>query len=283
MRRSLERNRKSKIRSKRINQRASKRNNGLSNRIKILLPLSGLLVILIMIMGSGHTFVKSHDGSGSDKVIKVLIYNGTEADSNCVLQTENILYNANSNMFSNIKFDYNTTDIINAATLANYDVLYIPGGEGGDSYLNSNNIDGDAIRNFVASGKGYVGICAGAYAGANYTDGEYNGWGVAPDVNDESPYEEENLSVQITTSGQQILGDSGVITMSHENGPAFYGTGNITTFATYADDSIGYQGYGAIVGDYYGNGRTVLSGVHPELKPQNPEILTNLIIWAANA
>jgi hypothetical protein len=40
--------------------------------------------------------------------------------------------------------------------------------------------------------------------------------------------------------------------MSHENGPAFYGNeSNYITFATYADDSSGYQGYAAIVGDYY--------------------------------
>ena len=72
--------------------------------------------------------------------------------------------------------------------------------------------------------------------------------------------------------------------MSHENGPAFYGNeSNYITFATYADDSSDYQGYGAIVGDYYGKGRVALSGVHPELQPQQPKILTNLIIWAANA
>ncbi len=282
MSKSLKLNRKSKSRSTRLNQRSSKQY--VHNRLKILLPLSVLLVISIMIMGSyAHTFA-SHNGT-NDKVIKVLIYDGPEADSNCTLQTEIILNNYNKNNSSNIKFDYNTTDVIDAATLANYNVLYMSGGQGGEQYVDSENINSDAIRNFVASGNGYVGICAGAYAGANYTDGlYYNGWGIAPDVNDEADYTEENLSVQITTIGQQILGDSGYLTMSHENGPAFYGNeSNYITFATYADDSSGYQDYAVIVGDYYGNGRAALSGVHPELQPQHPEILTNLIIWAANA
>ncbi|MGA2675411.1 MAG: BPL-N domain-containing protein [Methanobacterium sp.] len=279
---SLKLNKKSKVRSKRFNQRSSKQ-YGLLYRFKIFLPLSVLLVISIMIMGTyAHTSV--HNGT-NDKVIKVLIYDGPEADSNCTLQTEIILNNANENKSSNIKFEYNTTNVITADTLADYNVLYMPGGQGGEQYVDSENINSDAIENFVASGNGFVGICAGAYAGANYTDGlDYNGWGIAPDVNTEADYTEENLSIQTTNIGQQVLGDSRYLTMSHENGPAFYGNeSNYITFATYADDSSGFQGYGAIVGDYYGNGRVALSGVHPELNPQHPEILTNLIIWAANA
>ena len=42
------------------------------------------------------------------------------------------------------------------------------------------------------------------------------------------------------------------------------------------------KGYAAIVGDTYGNGRTVLSGPHPELTPTNYTLLDNLIVWAAN-
>ena len=41
-------------------------------------------------------------------------------------------------------------------------------------------------------------------------------------------------------------------------------------------------GYAAIVGDTYGNGRTVLSGPHPELSPTNYTLLDKLIVWAAN-
>jgi hypothetical protein len=56
---------------------------------------------------------------------------------------------------------------------------------------------------------------------------------------------------------------------------------SIVTFATYADNTLGYKNYGAIVGDPYGKGRTVLSGPHPELTPQNPNILAKLIAWTA--
>ncbi len=242
------------------------------------------MISLIIMVSYGYNDIKTHNESSSDKVIKVLIYNGTEADSNCVLQTENILSNSNSNALSNIKFEYSTSDVITSTILANYDVLYMPGGQGGEQYVDSDTIDGDAIKNFVSNGGGYVGICAGAYAGTDYVDGWYNGWGVAPDVDAEHPYVEENLTVSISNEGQNVLGDSGILTISHQNGPAFYSNGgNMVTLATYADNSTGYQDYPAIVGDYYGKGRTVLSGVHPELTPQHPEILINLIKWAANS
>lgn len=51
-------------------------------------------------------------------------------------------------------------------------------------------------------------------------------------------------------------------------------------FATYADDDTGYKGYADILGDTYGNGKTVLIGFHPELSPQYPDIIAKLIVWA---
>ena len=89
--------------------------------------------------------------------------------------------------------------------------------------------------------------------------------------------------MQITSAGQQLLDRSGTLTLHHYNGPALYVTGgNAAVLATYADSKTGYKGYADIVSDYYGNGRTVLIGSHPELSPQYPDILANLIAWAAN-
>lgn len=56
----------------------------------------------------------------------------------------------------------------------------MPGGDGGYYFLNSGSISGTAIKNFVAGGGAYLGICAGAYAGAAGVDGMYDSWGVAP-------------------------------------------------------------------------------------------------------
>jgi glutamine amidotransferase-like uncharacterized protein len=155
----------------------------------------------------------------------------------------------------------------------------MPGGSSGKTYINY--VSGSVIRNFVSTGHGYLGICAGAYAGSQYVDGLYQGWGVAPNVRAKAVSYTGTLPVTYTSSGSQLLGSSGTITLHHYNGAAMYGNG-ITYFACYADSSTGYYGYGAIVGDTYGSGRSVLSGPHPELAPQNPTLLAKMIIWAAN-
>ena len=60
-----------------------------------------------------------------------------------------------------------------------------------------------------------------------------------------------------------------------------YISGKAVTFATYGDSKTGYKDYAAIVGDYYGKGRTVLSGPHPELSSNLPTYVSKLIYWAA--
>lgn len=226
---------------------------------------------------------QTYSAAGSGQTIKVLIYSGSEASTNCVNGIINALDYANTyNVISNVLFSYTTSTVINSATLTGYDVLAMPGGSGGYYYLNSGSISGSAIKNFVASGNGYIGICAGAYSAAAHTDYYYDGWGIAPDVRCKPVAYEGALSLQITSAGQEVLGTSGTKTLVHYNGPAMYVSGNAVTFATYADSSTGYKGYAAIVGDYYGNGRVVLCGPHPELSSLVPTFVSKLIYWAAN-
>jgi glutamine amidotransferase-like uncharacterized protein len=221
--------------------------------------------------------------AGSTTIINVLIYSGTYAASSCVSGLKTALtYANNNNLLNGIQFTYGTSTVINAATLSGYDVLYMPGGSGGWYYLNYGNIDGTAIKNFVANGGGYLGICAGAYAAVANVDGWYSGWGIAPHVNAKVVNYEGTTNMQITSAGEDVLGRSGTVTLAHYNGAAMYVNSGAVIFGTYADGKTGYQGYADIVGDYYGSGRTVLIGSHPELAPQYPDILANLIAWAAN-
>ncbi len=221
--------------------------------------------------------------AGSTTIINILIYSGTYAASSCVSGLKTALSYANSNnLLNGVQFTYGTSTVINAATLSGYDVLYMPGGSGGWYYLNYGNIDGTAIKNFVANGGGYLGICAGAYAAVANVDGWYSGWGIAPHVNAKVVNYEGTTNMQITSAGEDVLGRSGTVSLAHYNGAAMYVTSGAVIFGTYADGKTGYQGYADIVGDYYGSGRTVLIGSHPELAPQYPDILANLIAWAAN-
>ena len=216
--------------------------------------------------------------------IKVLIYSGIYTASDCVTGLETALkYDDTHNVISGVNFTYATSTVINAATLTGYNVLIMPGGDGGSLYLGSSSISGTAIKNFVANGGGYLGICAGAYAAADYVSGDYYGWDLAPGVDAEPVSFEGNLSMKFTSAAQQILGSTGTITLAHYNGPAMYVTsGSAIILATYADDHTGYEGYADIVADYDGLGRTVLMGSHPELAPQDPGLIAEMVDWAAD-
>lgn len=221
----------------------------------------------------------------STKTVRVLIYTGNGAITSCVSGIKTALTSVNNNnLVPGYKFTYATSPTISASILSNYDLLAMPGGSSGRTYINSLSSSAkSAIKNFVYSGHGFLGICAGAYAGSSYVDGMYTGLGVAPHVRSKAVTHEGTLPVSMSSSGSSLLGFSGTLNLAHYNGPAMYASGGtITTFATYADSSTGYKGYGAIVGDTYGSGRTVLSGPHPELAPQNPTLLAKMIIWASN-
>jgi glutamine amidotransferase-like uncharacterized protein len=228
------------------------------------------------------TTIKSSSYITSTKTIKVLIYNGKGTGTTYVNGIISVLYAANTkNLVPGYRFSYTTSKTVTSKILSNYDLLAMPGGTSGKMYIDT--IGASVIRNFVSSGHGYLGICAGAYAGSSYVNGLYNAWGVAPNVRCKAATHTGNLRITMTTSGSQFLSTSGTITLAYSNGPAMYQYGgSIITFATYTDKTNGYQKYGAIVGDTFGKGRSILIGPHSELTPQNPFLLIKMIIWAAN-
>jgi glutamine amidotransferase-like uncharacterized protein len=138
---------------------------------KWILALIFIIIPLIVL-----NFVVCYPNPESNtQTVDILIYNGNGAGKNCVQGIETSLdtFN-NNNLVPGYYFKYNTSKIISSTILSNYDILIMPGGTSGKTYLNT--IDGSTIRNFVSNGHGYIGICAGAYAGCTYVDGMYRGW-----------------------------------------------------------------------------------------------------------
>jgi glutamine amidotransferase-like uncharacterized protein len=72
-----------------------------------------------------------------------------------------------------------------------------------------------------------------------------------------------------------------IIYIYMDTGPAMTTSNNQIVMATYADNNTGYLNYPAIIEDTYGSGRVILSGPHPEMNPQNPQLLTNMLLWAS--
>ncbi|OPX59997.1 MAG: hypothetical protein A4E25_00796 [Methanobacterium sp. PtaB.Bin024] len=254
-----------------------------------MIYLSAFIVILIISATSlvsayqdYENDVNANDISNGVTVVKVLIYSGDGSMEESVAGIKACIDESNNmNLTPGYYFEYDTTGTINSNTLSSYDVLIMPGGST-ETYLNSNNIDADAIKQFVNSGNGYLGICAGAYSASNSIDGLYSGWGLASGVNAKNVNYEGLLSISTTSSGS-VLSDESTLNLHHQNGPAMYSTSSdVYSFACYADNKTGYQDYSAIMGENYGSGRVILCGSHPEMDPQDTELLTKMILWSIN-
>ncbi len=224
-------------------------------------------------------------GIANSKTIKVLIYNGSNTSSNSINGViSDLNYANNNNSIPGVTFTYNTSSVINQNTLSGYDLLVMPGGTSGRIYLRD--VNGDVIRNFVSNGGGFLGICAGAYAASNRVHGsgiDYNGWGIAPNVNSRVVNYVGSLTLQITSAGQSLFNLEGLQQITHVNGPAMYGvSGNIDSFANYADNNTGFRNYSAILGDFFGKGRVALVGPHPELTTGAFTYIPQLIAWATD-
>lgn len=223
-------------------------------------------------------------GIVNNRTIKVLIYNGQNTSLNSINGViRDLNYANNNNSIPGVIFTYGTSSVINQSILSNYDLLVMPGGTSGRIYLS--NVNGDVIRNFVSNGGGFLGICAGAYAASNRVYGsgiDYNGWGIAPNVNSRVVNYVGSLNLQITSAGQSLFNLQGSTNILHVNGPAMYARsgGSIISFATYADNSTGFRNHHAMLGDYYGKGRVALVGPHPELTAGAFRYIPQLIAWA---
>ncbi len=245
---------------------------------KKLFALIFIFLIIIFIPMVTHFNGAGEQNGSLNKTVNVLIFNGSGVLESSVDGIVNCLNDSNNmNLTPNTHFEYTTTSEINSNTLSGYDVLIMPGGFAATDYLDNEEISSDSIKQFVQGGKGYLGICAGAYAASNYVDGYYAGWGIAPDVNTKSVDYEGLLNITSTSSGTKII--DGPTTIFHENGPAMYSNNSQIIIATYADNNTGYENYASIIAETQGSGRVILSGSHPELDPQNPQLLTNMILW----
>lgn len=215
--------------------------------------------------------------------MKVLIYNGEHSAQRGPYNTAEALQQAG--------IEYKFIQNISAPTLAGYDVLVMPGGDGGRAYLNHfTTTSKQAIKDFVYNGGGYYGTCAGAYlAVKSVYDGStlfYNGLGVAPNLKAQAVYTDtDSIAIKfIEPECKQIGKSSSTQYMAHYQGPALY-TDNVAGPVMFAKFNNQYRkdtyGYGAMVADYFGKGITVLSSPHPELEPKDYKLVVNLIKFAA--
>ena len=188
-----------------------------------------------------------------------------------------------------------TTGNIANGVLRDLDAIIIPGGEGATQYMNLGEENMERIRNFIRSGKGAVGICAGAYLFTDtpgYACMHING-GKAIDI--EHDNRGHGISAfSLTAEGKKLFPELAKRDKSYVmyyEGPVLVKSDNIplpyTTMATMETD-VHEEGNAPanmtnnrpfFIANEYGKGRVFSSISHPEATPGMMWMIPRMVRW----
>ena len=187
-----------------------------------------------------------------------------------------------------------TGDIANGV-LKDLDAIIIPGGEGTTQYMNLGEENMERIRNFICSGKGAVGICAGAYLFTDtpgYACMHING-GKAIDI--EHDNRGHGISAfSLTAEGKKLFPELAKRDKSYVmyyEGPVLVKSDSIplpyTTMAIMETD-VHEEGNAPanmtnnrpfFIANEYGKGRVFSSISHPEATPGMMWMIPRMVRW----
>lgn len=183
---------------------------------------------------------------------------------------------------------------VRAGVLDQFDTVIFPGGSASGQARSIREEGRQAVRDFVAAGGGYLGICAGAYLAANNYD-----WSL--DVLDADVIDREHwargsgdVTLELTGYGRNRLRTNAeTVEVRYHNGPIYARSGdrelpNFRVLAWYRSE-VHKQGVPggvmpdtpAIVEGRYGEGRVIASSPHPELSDGHADLVRNLVRLSA--
>ena len=149
---------------------------------------------------------------------------------------------------------------IKGGGLSNCGLLIVPGGYT-MRYVDALGKEGfERIREFVAEGGGYIGICAGAYIAARSVEvpGRPPGLGII-EIENERGVGKGLRHILITKEDHPVVkGCNRQLEIWYQNGPMMKAGKGVEVLATYEEGSA------AIVCSSYGRGRVVIFSPHPE-------------------
>ena len=193
-----------------------------------------------------------------------------------------------------------TVRTVTTADLANHvldslDALIIPGGSGKSQYLNLGDLNRQRIKAFVASGKGAVGICAGAYLFSStpgYTCMELNGEQAIDIEHDNRGHGLAKFT--LTGEGKEVFPELAARDTNYViyyEGPVFIKNPSDSiqgkTFAIMESDvheegnapADMTNGKPFFVANKYGKGRVFSSIAHPEATPGMMWMIPRMVRW----
>jgi predicted deacylase len=187
-----------------------------------------------------------------------------------------------------------TPEEIRGGSLTNYDVIIFGGGSGSKEAEGIGETGREAVKEFVANGGGYIGICAGAYlatSGYPWSLGLVNARTVSPKwQRGRAP-----VKLELTSPGRTILGErEGQFDCLYANGPIIKPDTktNLPPFETLAYFRSEVSSNGSPVGvmidspaifsGQYQQGRVVCVSPHPEQTEGLYDIVPNAILWVTS-
>jgi len=210
-------------------------------------------------------------------------------------------------VFSNTKSILRRVGVadINDGVLGQFDMVIFPGGSGSKQAAALGKDGKETVKEFIESGGGYVGICAGAFlAASNYS------WSLGisnhktfcetievPGIGRKSMWFRGNsapVTMELTDEGHAILGDfKGIIEVRYQNGPimspmGMQRLGKFRSLAHFRSEVSKYKPQegtmintpAVIVGEY-GRGRVLCISPHPESTDSLNELVQNAVRWTA--
>lgn len=224
----------------------------------------------------------------NDDRIAVAIYNGPGASGHGPELMRQAL--AKSKQFAPRVID---AGLIQNHRLDQFDVVIFPGGSGSAQARALNEHGREAVREFVADGGGFIGVCAGCYLACDGFS-----WSLAimdlQTISDEWRRGVGKLQLAFTPAAGALLNrDKRQATVLYHNGPVMEPADSpqipdATVLATFATEIAkngtpkGIQvGSPAIAIGEFGEGRVVGISPHPEQTAGLERIVPRLTIWAS--
>ena len=180
-------------------------------------------------------------------------------------------------------------------SLTNYDVIIFAGGSGSKQAESIGKAGREAVRQFVAGGGGYIGICAGAYlatSGFSWSLHIIN----AKTISSKWKRGRGDVKVELTERGRSILGErTDLFDVHYANGPVVEPGKDKTLppylplayFRTELSENDSPPGVmvnaPAVFAGEYKAGRVVCISPHPEQTPGLEAFVPRAVEWVAAA
>lgn len=190
--------------------------------------------------------------------------------------------------------DIVSPDDVREGKLKQFDVVIFPGGSGSGEAKGLGEDGLQQVRDFIRSGGGYVGVCAGAYLGTSRYD-----WGLK--VIDAQTVDSKHwkrgigmVQIELTDAGRKVLGNrKGPLEIRYANGPLLgpFNDDDLPDYEVlaYFRSELAENGAPegmmvdtpAIVSAGYKDGRVLLISPHAEGIPDLEFIIENAVRWSA--